>query len=84
MTNENPPNLPIHDIPTDDEELVLDLLDDITQVEDSADPMVATHIALVHTMLWIGRSLTRIADVVEDIATAMEAEAAETDQDHQS
>lgn len=71
MTNnqsppEDPSNLPMHNIPTDDENLVLDLLEEITSIEDSADPMVATHIALVHTMLWIGRSLTRIADILED------------------
>ena len=66
----DPLNLPQHNIPTDDEEVVLTLLEEITQIEESADPMVATHIALVHTELWIARSMQRIADTLEDLISA--------------
>jgi hypothetical protein len=66
MTNQ-PPDLPKHNIPSDDEEVVLNLLDDLVNNRTHLSPDSAVLIALVHTNLWIGRSLTRIADRLDDI-----------------
>jgi hypothetical protein len=69
MTTEPPPNppLPKHTIPSDDEEIVLTLLDDIANNHTQITTETAAIVAQTHTLLWMGRSLTRIADRLDDL-----------------
>jgi hypothetical protein len=62
-----PPDLPKHTIPSSDEDIVLNLLDDIANNHSMVTTETAATIALVHTNLWIGRSLHRIADRLDDL-----------------